>query len=164
MFRAPQTIPSSTNASALPDAPEISFDSRTPIGVSGSGGEGTRLTDVTRSVTKPNVVPETVDRNETADRVLVVGGKVQAAKLIHQVQPVYPVLARQTRAQGVVTLDAVIGADGSIQQLRLVSGHPLLTASAMQAVQQWRYSPTFLNGKAVEVHTTIEVRFTLSGF
>jgi protein TonB len=91
-----------------------------------------------------------------------VGGNVQAAKLINQPKPTYPPLARQARIQGVVRFNAVIGRDGSIQNLTLVSGHPLLVPAATEAVRQWRYQPTLLNGEPVEVVTVIDVNFTLS--
>ncbi|MBI1897835.1 MAG: energy transducer TonB [Acidobacteria bacterium] len=91
-----------------------------------------------------------------------VGGQVQAAKLIRQPKPTYPPLARQARIQGTVRFNAVIGRDGSIQNLTLVSGHPLLVPSAQEAVRQWVYQPTLLNGEPVEVVTVIDVNFTLS--
>jgi len=91
-----------------------------------------------------------------------VGGNVQSAKLINQPKPAYPPLARQARIQGVVRFNAVIGKDGTIQNLALVSGHPLLVPSATDAVRQWRYQPTLLNGEPVEVVTQIDVNFTLS--
>ena len=90
-----------------------------------------------------------------------VGGQVQSAKLVNQPKPAYPPLARQARIQGTVRLEAVISKDGAIQDLKVVSGHPLLIQSALAAVQQWRYQPTLLNGAAVEVITTIDVNFTL---
>jgi len=89
------------------------------------------------------------------------GGVAQAAMLIHQVKPEYPHLAKVTGTQGVVLLDAVIDKEGSIQSLRVISGHPLLTQAALDAVKQWRYRPTLLNGEPVEVSTTITVTFTL---
>ena len=91
-----------------------------------------------------------------------VGGAVQAAKLVNRVQPVYPPLARQTRISGTVKLHAIIGKDGSVQQLQVVSGHPLLVQSALDAVRQWRYQPTLLNGEPVEVDTEIDVIFSLA--
>jgi protein TonB len=91
-----------------------------------------------------------------------VGGNVQAANLIRKVIPVYPPLAKQARIQGTVRFQAIIGKDGTIQNLQLVSGHPLLVANAQQAVSQWVYRPTLLNGEPVEVVTTIDVNFTLS--
>ena len=89
------------------------------------------------------------------------GGNVQAANLIHRVNPVYPPLARQARVQGVVVLEAVISKEGSIESLRVVAGHPLLNEAALDAVKQWKYRPTMLNGDAVEVITTVTVTFTL---
>lgn len=92
-----------------------------------------------------------------------VGGDVQSAKLINQMMPRYPPLARQARVQGRVLLEAIIGEDGTIRKLRAVSGHPLLVPAALSAVKRWRYLPTLLNGQPVPVITQVEVRFTLSG-
>ena len=90
-----------------------------------------------------------------------IGGNVQAAKLIHQVKPAYPRMAQLTRVQGVVVMEAIIARDGSVKSLQVVSGHPLLNQAAIDAVQQWLYSPTMLNGEPVEVATAIRVTFTL---
>jgi periplasmic protein TonB len=91
-----------------------------------------------------------------------VGGNVQQANLIKQPKPVYPPLAKAARVQGTVKFQATISKDGTIQNLQLLSGPPLLVQAAMQAVQQWQYKPTLLNGDPVEVITTIDVNFTLS--
>ena len=91
-----------------------------------------------------------------------VGGNVQAARIVNRVQPVYPPLARQTRISGTVRLHAIISKDGTIQQLEVMSGHPLLQQAALDAVRQWRYQPTLLNGEPVEVDTTIDVIFSLN--
>jgi periplasmic protein TonB len=88
---------------------------------------------------------------------------VTAGMLIQQVRPTYPPLAKQARISGSVVLQAVIGKDGSIQQLKAVSGHPMLIPSALEAVRQWKYKPYFLNGEPVEVDTQVTVNFTLSG-
>ena len=85
-----------------------------------------------------------------------------AAMLVNRVQPVYPPLARQTRISGTVRLHAIIGKDGSVQQLEVIQGHPLLVQAALDAVRQWRYRPTLLNGEPVEVDTTIDVIFSLN--
>ncbi len=82
---------------------------------------------------------------------------------IHKTQPPYPVLARSARIQGDVVLRAIIDKEGNIQDLQLVSGHPMLVPAAVDAVKQWRYRPYLLNGQPVEVETTITVIFTLSG-
>jgi protein TonB len=91
-----------------------------------------------------------------------VGGDVQAALIVQQVQPVYPRLARQGHIHGTVELKAVIGTDGRIKDLKVLSGHPLLVEAAMNAVRRWVYRPTILNGVPVEVNTEIEVRFGLT--
>ncbi|MGB2604470.1 MAG: TonB family protein [Candidatus Sulfotelmatobacter sp.] len=88
---------------------------------------------------------------------------VTSGLLIHRVEPPYPVLARSARIQGNVLLKAVIDKEGNIQDLQLVSGHPMLVPAAIQAVKQWRYRPYLLNGQPVEVETTITVIFTLTG-
>jgi protein TonB len=93
---------------------------------------------------------------------LRVGGNVQAARIINRIQPVYPPLARQTRISGTVRLHAVISKDGTIKELEVMSGHPLLQQAALDAVRQWRYQPTLLNGEPVEVDTTIDVIFSLN--
>lgn len=91
-----------------------------------------------------------------------VGGNVQAARLMNQPKPIYPPLARQARIQGVVRFTAIIGKDGKIQNLQLITGHPLLVQSAHDAVKQWVYQPTLLNTEPVEVVTQIDVNFTLT--
>jgi periplasmic protein TonB len=106
--------------------------------------------------------PTAVPKVATPQRVRVSQG-VSQGLLIHQVKPTYPPLARQARIQGVVVLQAVIGKDGNIQNLKVVSGHPMLAPSALEAVKQWKYKPYYLNGEPVEVDTTINVNFTLAG-
>jgi protein TonB len=91
------------------------------------------------------------------------GGAVTAASIITQTHPVYPSLARQARIQGTVVLHAIIDKEGKVAQLEVVSGHPLLVQSALEAVKQWRYKPTQLNGDPVEIDTTIQVTFTMNG-
>jgi periplasmic protein TonB len=91
------------------------------------------------------------------------GGQVVAAKLVAQPQPVYPPLARQARIQGNVVLHAIIDKDGRVGELQVISGHPLLVQAALEAVKNWRYQPTQLNGDPVEVDTTITVSFVLGG-
>jgi protein TonB len=91
------------------------------------------------------------------------GGSVTAASIISQTRPVYPPLARQARIQGSVVLHAIIDKDGNVSELQVISGHPLLVQAALDAVRQWRYKPTLLNGEPVEVDTTITVTFTMGG-
>ena len=110
----------------------------------------------------PLVAPPPPPPKPVTPKRIRVGGNVQKARLLRQPRPAYPPLARQARISGMVRLEAVIAKDGTIQQLRVVSGHPLLVQSALSAVRRWRYQPTNLNGVAVEVATTIEVYFTLN--
>ncbi len=98
----------------------------------------------------------------TAPQRVRVGGQVQAANLIKKVTPLYPPEAKQARISGTVRFTVIIGKDGTILSLQLVSGHPLLVDSARDAVQQWLYRPTLLNGSPVEVITLIDVNYTLT--
>jgi protein TonB len=159
-----------TAPQSIPQHLVIAEDSGSPVIGLPSGGDGTgrippdllipSIGDVT---TAPEVAPAPpppapVIKSSGPVRI---GGGVQAGNLIHEVRPVYPRLAQQTRVQGVVVLEAVIARDGSVKGLRLISGHPLLNQAAVDAVQQWLYRPTLLNGDPVEVATTITVTFTL---
>jgi periplasmic protein TonB len=113
------------------------------------------------SAAPPPPPPPKADKPVTPQRIRV-GGNVQQAMLIRQPKPVYPPLAKQARISGHVILNAVIGKDGTIKDLTFASGHPLLVPAAMEAVKQWVYQPTLLNGEPVEVVTQIDVNFTLS--
>jgi periplasmic protein TonB len=104
--------------------------------------------------------PEDPNRNQK--RRISVGGAVQQAMLIHRVEPTYPPLARQLRLSGQVHLRAIISADGAVESLQVMDGSPLLVKSAMDAVGQWRYQPTKLNGQPVEVETIITVIYSLN--
>jgi len=88
---------------------------------------------------------------------------VSEGLLTHKVEPQYPPLAKQAHIQGTVVLHALIGKDGAVKNLQVVSGHPMLSGAAISAVKQWRYKPYMLNGQPVEIDTTITVNFTLAG-
>lgn len=103
-------------------------------------------------------IPRTETRIEP--RVLHIT-RLDPAMLQRRVEPAYPALARQIHREGRVELRATIGTDGSIQSLQVVTGDPLFVQSALQAVQQWHYKPTYLNGQAMEVDTYITVVYTL---
>jgi len=89
--------------------------------------------------------------------------RMMEGNLIYRVQPQYPPLARQARVQGVVVLRAMISREGKIENLQVISGHPLLVKFATEAVRQWRYRPYYLNNEPVEVETQVTVNFTLAG-
>ena len=156
---APKAIPKEVNIikeeELPPDAGMQGIAGGVPGGIAG-GSMGGVLGGVIgggkAAPPPPKVVPKRV----------MVGGNVQAARLVNKVQPLYPPLARQTRISGTVKLHAIIGKDGSVQQLVMVSGHPLLVQAALDAVRQWRYQPTLLNGEPVEVDTEIDVIFSLA--
>ncbi len=142
------------------DAPDITGVAFSP-GLAGSysviPGQGTLPPEP--APTKP----EPVRAKAEAPRGPVhVSTGVQSALLVFGPKPVYPPLARAARVQGVVRLQAVISTDGEIRNLQLIGGPPLLVNAALEAVKQWRYRPTTLNGSAVEVITEIDVNFTLS--
>jgi len=99
---------------------------------------------------------------ENPPQRIKVSGNVQSAMIVSKVRPVYPELAKSARVQGVVRLAAVIGKDGTMQELHSLEGPPLLIQAAMDAVRQWTYRPTLLNGEPISVETTIEVNFTLN--
>jgi len=121
--------------------------------------EGPRGGDVISLLLKPK--PLTAMPKLLAPNTIRVS-RMDPGMLIARVEPRYPALAQKTRTQGQVILAAVIGRDGRVQNLRAVSGHPLLIKSAIDAVQQWRYRPTMLNGQPVEVETQIVVNFTMN--
>src|SRR3974390_704296 len=99
----------------------------------------------------------------TAPARIKQGGNVTAASIITQTRPVSPPLARLASIQGNVVLHGIIDKDGKVAQLEVISGHPLLVQAALDAVRQWRYKPTLLNGDPVEVDTQITVTFTMGG-
>jgi periplasmic protein TonB len=130
------------------------------FGASGGASSGV-LGSVLSSVSSASLLPPPPPKAAVVQRIKV-GGNVQAANLVKRVTPVYPPLAKQARIQGHVLLSAVISKEGTIQDLKVNSGHPLLVQSAMDAVRQWQYKPTMLNGEPVEVSTEIDVNFTLN--
>jgi TonB family protein len=106
-----------------------------------------------------SIITVTLDR--TAPQRIRVGGNVQQANLIQKVTPHYPPQAKQDRMQGKVQFTVLIGKDGHVQNVELVSGEPVLADAAKEAVAQWVYKPTLLNGQPVEVLTQVDVNFTL---
>ncbi len=162
------TVPRAFHWSAAPRAVPagpvtISGDLAPAIG--GIGGstivEGPPLTSglgISTEVAAP-VARAPVSKPSEPQRV---GGDVQAAKLIRKVIPVYPELAKRARISGTVRLVGVIAKDGTVEQLQVLSGNPLLVPGAVEAVRQWIYRPTMLDGAAVEVIAPIDVIFTLA--
>lgn len=105
--------------------------------------------------------PEPPTESRSTPKRITVGGGVMESMLTSRTPPKYPEDAKQARIEGDVLLTAIIATDGSVQQLDVKSGHPLLASSAIQAVMQWKYRPTLLNGQPVEVVTSIHINFVL---
>jgi protein TonB len=158
---APTRVPK--RVAEIVDDPNVELPTMSQVqgAVPGSGGPPTGLSNLMKAPPPPPPPPKAVEKPPTPTRIRV-GGNVAAASLIRKVQPVYPQLAKQARVQGSVHFTAIIGKDGTIQNLQLIGGHPLLVQAAQDAVKQWLYKPTLLNGEPVEVVTQIDVNFTLS--
>jgi protein TonB len=158
--RVPTSIPDSIY---IPDQPEVAFsDPGGSIGpgVIGSPGAEPGVRSLVPTVVEPPTAPK--PKPQAPREPIRVHISVQEAMAISRPQPVYPDLARKARIQGVVRMEAVISKIGTIENLKVLEGSPLLWPAARDAVLRWRYRPTILNGEPVEVITTIEVHFTLS--
>jgi protein TonB len=159
-LRTPTKIPEKVQMIKEEEAPPPMMATGGVVGGVPGGVPGGQMGGVIGGIISST--PVAVPRVATPQRVRVSQG-VSQGLLIRKVQPVYPPLARQARIQGNVVLQAEISKDGTIENLRLISGHPMLAPSAIEAVKQWRYKPYFLNGEPVEVETQITVIFSLSG-
>jgi protein TonB len=158
-LRTPTKIPEKVQMIKEEDAPPPMMSSGVVGGVPG-GIPGGQMGGVIGGIISST--PVAVPKVATPQRVRVSQGVTQGL-LIRKVQPIYPPLARQARIQGTVLLQAEISKDGTIENLHLISGHPMLAPAAIEAVKQWRYKPYILNGEPVEVETQITVNFTLAG-
>jgi periplasmic protein TonB len=158
-LRTPTKIPQKIQMIKEDEAPPAMASSGVVGGVPG-GIPGGQMGGVIGGIISST--PVAVPKVATPQRVRVSSG-VSTGLLVRKVTPTYPPLARQARIQGTVVLRAVISKDGSIEGLTLVSGHPMLVQSALEAVKQWKYRPYLLNGEPVEVDTEVQVNFTLAG-
>jgi periplasmic protein TonB len=159
-LRTPTKIPKKVEMIKEEEAPPPVMSAAGVVGGVPGGVPGGQMGGVIGGIISST--PVAVPKVATPQRVRVSQG-VSQGLLIHRVQPMYPPLARQARIQGTVVLQAEISKDGTIENLRLMSGHPMLAPSAIEAVKQWRYKPYFLNGEPVAVETQITVNFTLAG-
>lgn len=160
VFRAPAAIPSRIAMVSDPPQPG-GMAALGPLAYGPSSGIP-GVADSLPAYVEPVTPPPQVRKAELPKGPTHVSSGVQAAKLFFGPKPLYPALAKAARIQGTVRIQAVIALDGGIKNLAVVSGPPLLVSAAMNAVKQWRYQPTLLNGEPVEVSTEIEVNFTLS--
>jgi len=140
------------------EPPQISYNTNPGV----EGGTGTGTDGVWKSINDSlsHVAPPPVAAVPTIKRTFRTSTMLQGS-LIRRVDPVYPPLARSARIQGQVVLSAVISKAGTIENLRLISGHPMLVRAAIDAVSQWRYKPYILNDEVIEVETQITVNFVL---
>lgn len=176
-FTAPAAIPDKVPLAAGPE--EVAFAAPAPFGPPCTGpacgifGDRNGVVgappplDSQVAAPPPPVIPSV--RSEPVKTapaklpvIVTVGGRVQQAKLVNRVVPNYPKLAIAARISGVVQLAAIIGTDGRVRELRVLAGHPVLVPAALEAVRQWTYTPTLLNGTPVEVATEIRVEFALN--
>ena len=136
----------------MPDAPTVNAAARPNAGA---------IPGVPMNAMAPApVAPSAPTSSVTPDpKLMKSGGQVQQAVLVYRKDAQYPKIARQSHAKGIVTLNATIGVDGNIKKVKVVSGHAMLTNAAMEAVKQWRYRPTLLNGQPVESDTQVQINF-----
>jgi periplasmic protein TonB len=157
---APAAVPKAINKNIqeIQAAPDI-----TVPGLDSTGRGATDLTGLPGQIySVPQAPPPPPPQKAKAPAPVRVATGVAEANLIRKVMPIYPPLAKSARVQGTVEFTAIISKEGNIENLRLVRAHPLLVEAARQAVLQWRYRPTLLNGQPVEVVTDIVVNFTLT--
>jgi protein TonB len=155
--RIPQHIPDFSRETPLP--PDIG----TGIGVIGAPpGLGTGQDPTLISILSPQSALPPAPPKPAAVKRVKKGGEVEAALAVFTPPPLYPPIAIRARVQGTVRIHAIIGADGTVQELKVISGNPLLVNAARDAVARWRYKPTLLNREPVEVDTEIDVNFVLN--
>jgi protein TonB len=148
----PRQIATSDDSDSVPAAPDFSA-----IGAGPGRGPGD---GVPHSIGDP--IPAVIPVRPAVVKPLLVSHLAEA-NLLHKVQPSYPTLARQAHVQGTVELRAIISKAGTIENLVVVRGHPMLAPAAIDAVRQWRYRPYLLNNEPIEVETEITVNFVLAG-
>jgi protein TonB len=161
---APTAVPSRVvilKEEPLPPEMGTGIAGGVPGGVPGGqlgGVIGGIISDVSRA--KPPVPVLSVQRRAPVR----VGGRVRPPRVLSKTSPIYPPLAKQTRVEGVVSIDAVIDTDGNVSEMSVVSGHPLLISAALDAVKKWKYEPTYLNDQAVAVQLIVTVTFQLGQY
>ena len=166
-LQEPKTVPkltASIQQAEIAPPSEGGVAGGVPGGVPGgvTGGVPGGVLGGVPSAAPPPPPPPKPETPAATPKTVRVGGQVEAAKLTHEVKPAYPRLALDARVEGTVELGAVIGKDGHVEDLKVISGSPLLISSALNAVKQWVYQPTYLNGQAVQVQTEINVTFKLA--
>ena len=157
----PPRIPNHVSTDLTDEAPNVTptFANGNPdsTGTGGPGSGSGPMIPGTEGTSRPPEIKRPAER--PAHQQISEG--VMEASLVRKVLPTYPAIARPMHLSGQVILHAIIGTDGSVRQLQVFSGNPILAQAALAAVREWRYQPTRLNGQPVEVETTITVNFIL---
>jgi periplasmic protein TonB len=154
----PNGIPPADDVASEPFDPGGIIVALPGIGGSGpAGGIGKGLQGLLNHPLVATEPPKPPEKKPAPIRV----GALEASKLIYKVNPVYPMIAVKARVMGTVILEAGVDEEGGISEVKVLSGHPFLVDAAVQAVKQWKYSPTILNGEPVPVIATITVVFRL---
>jgi protein TonB len=157
---APRSIPLAAPDGVHDEAPPASPASAPTIGDTAGRPDGD-IGSISDSLGRPEPPPKPTPAPTPINVPVPVGGQIREPQKVFGVAPAYPSIARDARIQGVVVIQAVIGVDGAVREARIQSGSPLLDQAALDAVRQWRYRPTLLNGVPVPVIMTVSVRFTL---
>jgi len=160
-LRTPTRIPQTVQMIKEEEAPPPMAATGGVVGGVPGGIPGGQLGGVIGGIISATSNLAAVPKLATVQRIRISQG-VTKGLLIHRVEPVYPPLAKAARVQGEVLLKAVIDVNGNIQNLQLISGHPMLVPAAISAVQGWKYKPYLLNGQPVEVETMVTVIFSLT--
>ena len=162
-LRTPSKIPAKVmmiEEEDVPPPPPLGVVGGVPGGTAGGRLDGV-IGGIINSSSSVAATSTTLPKPAPAVQRVRISPGVIKGLLIHRVEPTYPSLAHQARIQGAVVMTAIIDKSGNVQQLQVVSGHPLLTPAAIEAVKQWRYKPFVLNGEPLEVETTVTVNFHL---
>jgi periplasmic protein TonB len=162
-LRTPTKIPRKVEMIKEDDAPPPVSGMGGVVGGVPGGVPGGQLGGVIGGIVSSTPVAVPKVAAPPAPTKIRVSQGVLTGNLIHEVKPIYPQIAKAARVQGSVVIQANISKSGTIENLKVVSGHPMLVQSALDAVKQWRYRPYMLNNEAVEVETQITVNFTLAG-
>jgi len=166
IFRVPPVIPRGVQRIDEPQAPVV-VEAPSGVGVVGSIGVGGQIGTLLGGLMPPPrppapPTPKPSDSIAKSSGPVRVSQGVQDAKLLRRIVPVYPPIAITAHVQGTVHLIGIISKDGTIRDLQVISGHPLLVRAALDAVKQWVYAPTLLSGEPVEVMAPIDVNFILN--
>jgi periplasmic protein TonB len=144
-----------TQSTDIAEAPTVGGPRISPTAIPGVNVNNVGPAPIAPPPAAPVAPPPTAEAKPAAKA----GGQIQAAVLISKKDPEYPKLARQTGAKGIVRLTATVGKDGHVKSVKVISGHPMLQAAASDAVKQWIYKPTLLNGQPVETETEVVLNF-----